>query len=819
MRAGVSAIGFGGVNTHVALEAAPGHASGPDARTHALVAGRQDAELLLLAAPTHDALRARLRDLADLLPRLSYAELTDLAADLARDRPDAAVGGVRCAIVAADPHGAARAARTLGERLDAGETEVLAPAEGVFVAARAVPPRLTLLLPGQGTGSGVHGALSRRFPRADPGPYGGRPTESADHVATETAQPRIVAGSLAALAVLHDLGVTARAAVGHSLGELTALHWAGALSAEDALDLAVARGRAMADHGSPDGAMAGLSAGPDRVERLLAAQDPDPGSSVVVAGHNGPEQTVVSGRADAVDRLLARARSEGIAGTRLRVSHAFHSPLVAGAAGALDRVLADLPLRPLTGRVVSTVTGATSPRTHPCATCCGTRWCAPSSSTRPSPACARHRPLRRGRARTGSVRPGPRLAPDTPALPLDTDAPTLGPLLRALGAAFALGAPVDAGRLFHGRLARPLPETLTFLSSPCETAPDLALDRTATPQASPADAPTATADDTVGAADTLSALRALVAARVELPVETVTAHTRPLDELHLSSITVGQIVNEVTRARGLPPLEAVSGHATSSLADLAATIDGLAASADSVPERTAEPAGVGPWVRAFRVDHAPSPAPAPTAVRPGTGTGPAEWSVHAHGRQPLAVALGEALAGAGIGGGVLLVPTGEDPDVPLNAVREAARRGVRCVLVQDRPLASGLARTLHLERPEVPVTVVEVADTAPADPDAARRLVDRVVAEAAATTAYTEVRHGPDGERDVPVLTPLTPADPPPDTEPPLGPDDVLLVTGGGKASPPSARWTWPARTAPPSSSWAARTPVPTPSWPPTSNG
>ena len=63
---------------------------------------------------------------------------------------------------------------------------------------------------------------------------------------TDVAQPAIIAASLAALGVLRDLGIDAVIAVGHSLGELAALHWAGAIDADSLLRIAAAAGRAMA---------------------------------------------------------------------------------------------------------------------------------------------------------------------------------------------------------------------------------------------------------------------------------------------------------------------------------------------------------------------------------------------------------------------------------------------------------------------------------------------------------------------------------------------------------------------------------------------
>ena len=70
------------------------------------------------------------------------------------------------------------------------------------------------------------------------------------------AQPAIVTASRAAVNLLNEIGIEAEIAVGHSLGELTALHWAGAFDGDTLLRIALARGQAMTDLGG-DAAAAG----------------------------------------------------------------------------------------------------------------------------------------------------------------------------------------------------------------------------------------------------------------------------------------------------------------------------------------------------------------------------------------------------------------------------------------------------------------------------------------------------------------------------------------------------------------------------------
>src|SRR5206468_11865281 len=85
LRAGVSAMGFGGINVHVALEApTSSRRTAFDSRERLLHASDQDAELFVFSSGDRDTLRAQIERMAALAPRLARAELADAAAALAR---------------------------------------------------------------------------------------------------------------------------------------------------------------------------------------------------------------------------------------------------------------------------------------------------------------------------------------------------------------------------------------------------------------------------------------------------------------------------------------------------------------------------------------------------------------------------------------------------------------------------------------------------------------------------------------------------------------------------------------------------------------
>jgi acyl transferase domain-containing protein/NADP-dependent 3-hydroxy acid dehydrogenase YdfG len=367
-RASVSAFGFGGTNYHVTLEEyggtdAPGI---PPARSRLRTAS---SELFLFSGDSGAELARHCTAMT--LEKGDYAE----RAHAGQHSFDPAAP-VRLAIVAdsADDLAAklTRAAACLSEP----GTPALASPDGIYIsAAPAVAAEVALLFPGQGSQYvGMGGGLAMAHPCARrawdaaagarfdgglalqdvvfPAPAFSDAEREAHETrlrSTEWAQPALGVAGAAGWALLRALRIQPRWFLGHSFGELTALHAAGAIPARDLLKLARVRGELMRDAASEaPGGMTAIFASAATVTSLTDGA----GVPAVIANYNSDAEVVVSGSHEALERIEEACASEQIVARRLPVAAAFHSPAVAGAASRFASALAEADVRRPSGEVL-----------------------------------------------------------------------------------------------------------------------------------------------------------------------------------------------------------------------------------------------------------------------------------------------------------------------------------------------------------------------------------------------------------------------------------------------------------------------------------
>lgn len=358
-RAGVSAFGFGGTNVHLVLEEYTGDFVNPPE-----VARQQwPTELFVWRAATPAALQTELQRIHDWIDGGALPPLPELAASLADAFEKSNAAECVATIVAKDlPQLKAHLAIAI-EHCPSTPLAFSDP-RGIYLSAIDADSagKVALLFPGQGAQypdmlselllafPAAHAAVDHaaavydthfesRFAQLLYPPSAFTDDERDVHrkalAETSVAQPALAATSWAALQVIDSLGIHADVVAGHSFGELVALAAAEALSFDDLLSLAAARGDAMraAAQTRPDGsfagAMAAVSADSATITKELQAAGLD--QAVTIANDNSPQQIVISGPTDAVDRAIEKLTAAGLRVVKLEVSCGFHSPQVAAA--------------------------------------------------------------------------------------------------------------------------------------------------------------------------------------------------------------------------------------------------------------------------------------------------------------------------------------------------------------------------------------------------------------------------------------------------------------------------------------------------------
>lgn len=138
----------------------------------------------------------------------------------------------------------------------------------------------------------------------------------------EFSQPLVTALQLAYLAVLSSWGIKARAAVGHSSGEIAAAAYCGYITPAEAIKIAYLRGRAVQDMPSKEPlSMLAVGTGMDALDEYL--QDHE--HQVQIACFNSPRSVTLSGPVGALEEVKKRLDTAGIFARMLLVNAAYHS--------------------------------------------------------------------------------------------------------------------------------------------------------------------------------------------------------------------------------------------------------------------------------------------------------------------------------------------------------------------------------------------------------------------------------------------------------------------------------------------------------------
>lgn len=184
---------------------------------------------------------------------------------------------------------------------------------------------------------------------------------------TEISQPAIFVTSLAALEMLRENSpeviASCQITAGLSLGEYTALTFAGALTFEEGLRVVQRRGQAMqaASDATPSGMVSILLK--ERAEVAQFCEEASAAGSIQIANYLCPGNLAVSGTKAACQLVAELAEKGGGRAVPLAVAGAFHTRLMQPADARLAEALAEVTIRPPRIPVVSNVDA--QPHTNP----------------------------------------------------------------------------------------------------------------------------------------------------------------------------------------------------------------------------------------------------------------------------------------------------------------------------------------------------------------------------------------------------------------------------------------------------------------------
>jgi acyl transferase domain-containing protein/NAD(P)H-dependent flavin oxidoreductase YrpB (nitropropane dioxygenase family) len=173
--------------------------------------------------------------------------------------------------------------------------------------------------------------------------------------ATQNAQPAIGAISLGYFNLLKALHVNPEAVAGHSYGEFTALYAAGVVSLNDFIHISDMRGKLMASGCEVDGTMAVVSLTSEEIIPYLK-------ESVFVANLNAPKQVVISGEKKALKDVLKNIQKDGHIAREISVAGPFHTPYFKLSQQPLEEVIKALDLKPPKIRLYSNTNAKVYPK-------------------------------------------------------------------------------------------------------------------------------------------------------------------------------------------------------------------------------------------------------------------------------------------------------------------------------------------------------------------------------------------------------------------------------------------------------------------------
>lgn len=590
MRASVSAMGFGGINTHVTIEEYNFNPQNEPVKSlEQPVAATWGTGLFLFCADTKEEMLRQLQDIAAYAGLISYAEMADLSASLYQA---IGKGEYRAGIVASSP-------AELSVKIDKLNAAIhdkndFVNHKEIFFYGGPVKSKIGFLFPGQGSKSfSLKGSFRNQFPWIQiPEHF---PSLSSDSTALNVTQPAIVGTAMISLSILKMLGITGEVGVGHSLGEIAALGWSGALKEEEALLLALRRGEIMSTTAGLEGLMLIVSASEEVVKQLISNE------SIEIAAVNSEKQTVVSGKTENVLHFKSQLNSAGISCTLLPVKYAFHSTMMGLVEEEFTAIIDTLDFREPSCKLISSVSGREEATVERLKHNLIKQLSSPVKFLK---AIQEADQLVDFWIELGGDKTLTHIVKNISTKPISSmtmDGNTSAGLLNTLALTWVLGNGVHLDFLFKGLFKKEfkLNWKPSFFTNPCES---VSLPETGEPEVEFANPAFGNWDDK---RSLLTAFKTMIAKKLELAVEDIESSFRFLDDLHMNSLEVGQFIAAFASANHIVMPGVVTEYANASIQEI---VDVLATNASDTREKNnGTIQGIEPWVHYFEISEEPSP--------------------------------------------------------------------------------------------------------------------------------------------------------------------------------------------------------------------
>ncbi|TCP24477.1 enediyne polyketide synthase [Scopulibacillus darangshiensis] len=762
MRASVSSMGFGGINVHLTMEGTKKEQKVLTSQEKWVTSSSQDTELIIIDAENRMVLGGLLQTIHEQSKEMSYGELTDLSVNLYQNLSDKPL---KVALVVKSPAELQNKTDKLINFLKSQSSFIINTDEGIYFTDNIKEAKVGLLFPGQGVRVGSENQwlknkfkgiqqFHNKFPISNKG----------DIVNTSNAQPNIIKSTLAGLHFLKSLSVDSDIAVGHSLGELTALHWAGSIDENDVIRLAEIRGRVMGNVSGPNGAMATIFESKENVTNILT-----PGA--VISCINGSKQTVIAGEKVSIDQSIKAAENKGYFAKKLQVSHAFHSPLMNDSKSTLSNYLKNYHFTEPKRNIISTTTGDMVNDVA------NIKEILISQLTKPVLFLGALNQLKSfSLDLLVEVGPGKSLnhiaksEMDVPVVSMETEHHSVDGLLNVTGALFVLGK-TSCGQLkaLYNRYTRPFDSEgdSQYFVNPCEMVDeDDGIESTYDRLISEEVAATAEEEITdISTDNSENAFKKLLSEKVELPIESISDDSRLLDDLHLSSISVGQIIGQAAKSLNIKVPISFLEFTNSTVKEVSNFLSQQIGNYDDAAEMS--PEGIKDWAGVFTIEQVEK-----SLVRRSSDFQGNDWDLFIPNNFPLKKQLEKTLSdykGQGVITGYSDSPN--NFNLLLKAATVAKEKRSKLVLIQTESLkASSFAKTFHLET-NIDTLVITIPES--------NQAIPWIIEEVKHLKGFNEVRYTASGKRLEPRVKSL-----------PLKGDgiarildnkDIILFTGGGK--------------------------------------